>query len=58
MIAIFVIAAAVITWFGLEEAMKFPGKDVKKVFVTNNFADGGVKIINNAADRLTATDNE
>jgi len=34
------------------------GKDVKKVFITNNFADGGVKIVNNAADRLTATDNE
>ena len=34
------------------------GKEVKKVFINGNFADGGMEIINNARDRLTATNNE
>jgi hypothetical protein len=30
----------------------------KKAYACNNFALGGVEIINNAGDRLTATNNE
>lgn len=40
------------------EAHVVIGKDVRKAVVESNFAERGVKITNNAGERLTARDNE